>query len=159
MAAREGFDLYGRGWDQPTSGADRDTQAAIDRSYRGEIPAFDKLDTLGNYRFSLCFENTAFPGYITEKIFDCFVAGSIPVYLGAPDIDDYIPRDAFIDFRDFRDYAALEAHLRGLTDAEADGHRAAAREYVESEGAARFTEAHFVDDLSDLLLGSFEGRR
>ncbi len=154
----EGFDLYGRGWDQPTAGADRDTQVAIDQSYRGEIPPLGKLDTIGDYRFSLCFENTAFPGYITEKIFDCFVAGNIPVYLGAPDIEDYVPREAYIDCRDFDDYAALEAYLRGMSVAEAERHRAAAREFLDSEQAARFTEAHFVDRLSGLLLDSLEGR-
>jgi len=154
----EGFDLYGRGWDRPTSGADRATQAAIDRTYRGEIPPHDKVSVLGGYKFSLCFENTAFPGYVTEKIFDCLVAGNIPVYLGAPDIADFVPRDAFIDFREFGSYAQLESHLRAMTEAEAARHLEAAREFLGSDAAERFTQARHVDTLADLLLGSFDGR-
>ncbi len=159
FGATDGFDLFGRGWELPTSGADRATQTAINRSYRGEIPPHDKVETLGNYRFSLCFENTAFPGYITEKIFDCMVAGTIPIYLGAPDIADYIPNAAYIDFRDFGEYAALEAHLRAMTEAEAQPHLLAARHFLASDAAEMFTEAKYVDLLSRLLLETFNGRQ
>lgn len=152
----DGFDLYGRGWSQPTSGADRATQEAIDRSYRGEIPPLDKVNVLGGYRFSLCFENTAFPGYITEKIFDCLVAGNIPVYLGAPDIADHIPREAFIDFRRFQNHSDLQKYLVNMSESEADTYHAAARGFLGSTAAAKFTEAHYVDRLERLLLDAFE---
>ncbi|MDP2234588.1 MAG: glycosyltransferase family 10 [Actinomycetota bacterium] len=155
----DGFDLLGRGWDQPTSGADTTTQSAINSSYRGEVPPHDKVKTLGGYRFSLCFENTQYPGYITEKIFDCLVSGCIPVYLGAPDVDAYIPRSAFIDLRDFGDYAALEAHLRQMSTEQSERHVVAAREFLASGAAAPFTETHYVDMMSGLLLESFEGTR
>jgi hypothetical protein len=41
-------------------------------SYRGVVD--DKLETLSNYKFCLCFENELSEGFITEKIFDCFFA-------------------------------------------------------------------------------------
>ena len=41
-----------------------------------------KIDTLARYRYTLCFENTYTPGYVTEKILDSFLAGSIPIYWG-----------------------------------------------------------------------------
>lgn len=52
----------------------------------------DKLGTLRHFRFALCFENCVFPGYVTEKVFDCFLSGCVPIYLGAPDITDFIPK-------------------------------------------------------------------
>jgi len=57
-------------------------------------PVSDKVKTLSQYRYSLCFENTFTPGYVTEKIIDSFLAGSIPLYWGGapPDIfnlDEY----------------------------------------------------------------------
>jgi hypothetical protein len=155
---KSGFDLYGRGWDKPTSGADAATQASIRRSYRGEIPPLDKVHVLGDYRFSLCFENTEFAGYVTEKIFDCLVAGNIPVYLGAPDIGAYVPLEAFVDFRDFADYPALEAYLRGMTAQEAERLVQAGARFLASDSAARFTESRHVDLVAGLLLDSF-GRR
>jgi len=45
-------------------------------------PVSDKIRKLSQYRYSLCFENTFTPGYVTEKIVDSFLAGSIPIYWG-----------------------------------------------------------------------------
>ena len=63
----------------------------------------DKLATLKNYKFSICFENVyGFTGYITEKIFDSFLGSCIPIYLGANNINDFVPSDCFIDQRNFK---------------------------------------------------------
>jgi len=61
--------------------------------FRG--PCDRKRETVRRYRFGIAYENTAWPGYVTEKIIDCFVAGVVPVYLGAPDVSDYVPPLAF----------------------------------------------------------------
>jgi hypothetical protein len=45
-------------------------------------PVSNKIRVLNQYRYSLCFENTYTPGYVTEKIIDSFLAGSIPIYWG-----------------------------------------------------------------------------
>jgi hypothetical protein len=145
------FDLFGRGWSDRTnlSGAEA---RAVARSFRGELPALEKVATLSNYRFALCFENTAFPGYVTEKIFDCFVAGCIPIYLGAPDIRDLLPAGSFIDARDFSDLAGLERFIRDLRPEAARDYITAATNFMGSERAERFTQAHFVREVSRLLL-------
>ena len=69
------------------------------------------------YKFSICYENARdIPGYITEKIFDGFFAGCIPVYLGAPNITDYIPAGTFIDRRLFPSYEHLYYYMRFMED-------------------------------------------
>ncbi len=156
FGSSDALDLYGRGWDGSTSGADEATRVAIQQSYRGEIPALEKLQVLEQYKYCLCFENCSFPGYITEKIFDCLVSGTIPVYLGAPDVSDAIPAGTFIDFRDFTGYPELDAFLRGITTAEADGYRQAARTFLASADARKFTEEHIVTEMTRMLLDSFE---
>jgi len=88
------FDLYGRGW------------------FDLARPCEDKLATIRNYKFALCFENGSYPGYTTEKIIDCLVAGVIPIYRGAPDIEKYIPLAAFIDARNFSSFTEMESALR-----------------------------------------------
>jgi hypothetical protein len=145
------FDLFGRGWSDISTLSSVEA-SAVARSYRGEVPVFDKVSTLANYRFALCFENTAFPGYVTEKIFDCFAAGCIPIYLGAPDIKDLVPAGSFIDARDFRDFAGLESFIRDLRPEVARDYITAATNFMGSERAEQFTQAHFVRVMADVLL-------
>ena len=57
------------------------------------------LEVLNNYKFILCIENSYSIGYMTEKIFNCFFANTIPVYLGDPDVCNYINPESFIDLR------------------------------------------------------------
>jgi hypothetical protein len=116
------------------------------------VPVFDKVATLSKYRFALCFENTAFPGYVTEKIFDCFAAGCIPIYLGAPDIRDLVPAGAFIDARDFSDLTGLESFIRDTRPEVARDYITAAADFMSSKRAERFTQGHFVRAMADVLL-------
>ena len=48
------------------------------------------LRIYNRYKFIICFENSKTPGYVTEKIFNVFLSGSIPIYDGAPNINEYI---------------------------------------------------------------------
>jgi len=75
------------------------------------MPCIDKLTEISAYKFSLCIENAKFPGYVTEKIIDCIVAGVVPLYLGAPDISEIIPKDCFIDIRNFNSFNELIKYL------------------------------------------------
>jgi hypothetical protein len=73
-----------------------------------------KLAFLRNYRFNLCFENRAFPGYTTEKLTDAYEAGCVPLYWGNPLVErDFNPR-AFVNLHDFSDDAAFVAKVAEL---------------------------------------------
>jgi hypothetical protein len=79
-----------------------------------------KVATIARYRFTLAFENSIAHDYVTEKFFDPLIVGSVPVYLGAPNIDDYAPgRDCFVRVSDFSGPAALARHLLALAADEA----------------------------------------
>jgi len=58
------------------------------------------LKVYNQYKFIICFENSNTNGYITEKIFNVFLSGSIPIYDGAPDVGDFINKNAFLGFDD-----------------------------------------------------------
>lgn len=61
-----------------------------------EVNRENKVKSFHQYMFSLCIENTAHPGYFTEKITDCILYKTIPVYWGCPDIENYYdPRGMF----------------------------------------------------------------
>ena len=42
----------------------------------------DKTEFFRNYKFAIVFENSKSYGYATEKIYDAFYAGVIPIYWG-----------------------------------------------------------------------------
>lgn len=111
------FDLYGIGWDQYSS-ANKYLNYIVYKaklsnffaqtypSYKGKVD--NKNKTLEKYKFTICYENGRdIPGYITEKIFDCLFAGSIPIYWGANNIEDNIPINCFVDKKLFDSYEKL----------------------------------------------------
>jgi hypothetical protein len=57
-----------------------------------------KSEVLKDYKFCLCAENDFYPGYITEKLFDAYSGGAVPIYFGGVAADGLINRRAFINF-------------------------------------------------------------
>jgi hypothetical protein len=49
-----------------------------------------------SYRYSIAIENTAAPYYFTEKINDCFLNYTVPVYYGCKNIGAFFPEKSFI---------------------------------------------------------------
>jgi hypothetical protein len=103
----------------------------------------DKYQTMAGYRFAICYESMGMEGFITEKIFDCFFAGTIPIYLGAPDITDHVPADCFIDRRNFSSYTDLGRYLKSLSQDDCDKMRQSARDYLSGERYRPFTKEQF----------------
>jgi len=74
-----------------------------------------KLRTIASYKFTLAFENSISRDYVTEKLFHPLLVGSVPVYLGAPNVDEFSPADhCYVDVRDFTGPADLAAFLLAL---------------------------------------------
>ena len=72
----------------------------VDLYGRGFNEIENKEDGLCDYMFSVAIENGQYKTYFTEKLLDCFATGTIPVYLGAPDIGNYFNKDGIIDLSD-----------------------------------------------------------
>ncbi|WP_410510996.1 glycosyltransferase family 10 [Paenibacillus sp. BR2-3] len=137
----EDFDLFGIAWNP------------VDfPSYRGTIK--EKGDILSKYKYAICFENmTQVNGYITEKIFDCFRAGCVPVYLGAYNITDYVPEGAFIDFRKFNDYEKLYAYLKQITEEQYHAYLEQIDRYLKSSlYTERFSKEAFGAAVVDRII-------
>ena len=96
------MDVYGASWDN-----------SLGPSYKGELPfaslCLNESDTrisnnpgkskyvgLKDYKYSLCIENSCYNGYFTEKITDCLLSWTIPIYFGCTNIGNYFPKDSYI---------------------------------------------------------------
>ncbi len=159
--APQDFDLMGTEWDRillpgPLSGLNLYLRAAYRRVWPLTIIKFRRFPsyigpnvegkhrTLLNYRFCLSYENSVEDDYISEKLFDCFYAGCVPVYLGAPNVTDYVPAAAFIDKRNFS-YEELYRFLSKMTESEYNGYLRAAEEFLRSPAMRPFTPEGYVE--------------
>ena len=143
------FDLFGFGWDRNNAinpylviSALKSFQIfkyfkdLVDSlkpysSYRGSVQ--DKYSVLAKYKFCLCFENEEkIMGWISEKIFDCFFAGTVPIYLGAENIDTYIPSECYIDMRKFKNFQKLDSYLKTISQADFTKIQQAGQNFIRS---------------------------
>lgn len=60
-----------------------------------------KRNFIRKYKFTIAFENYTYPGYFTEKILDPMLSGSMPIYIGNPNIAQHFNTDSFIHGREF----------------------------------------------------------
>lgn len=159
------FDLFGSGWDSPEARHGmtgriaaklqkffpRQTGKVFFPSYRGRVAS--KLDTMRRYRFSICYENVRdLSGYITEKIFDSFFAGCIPVYWGAANIEKYIPEDCFIDRRKFPSHEALYQFMVTMNEDHYIGYQERIATFLTSDKAKPFSAEAFAETIVNTIM-------
>ncbi|MBM3201219.1 MAG: hypothetical protein FJZ56_02285 [Chlamydiae bacterium] len=137
------LDFYGTGWSK-----------TLYPTYLGAPE--NKKEVLKQYKFSFAFENTKdVPGYITEKIFDCFEAGVVPIYLGSPTVEEEIPQNCFIDSRRFKNYEELYVYLSNITEEEYANYLESISLFLQSEEAKKFDTDHFVLSIVNGILDQY----
>lgn len=166
------FALYGIGWDSPSPAEGpvwkplrklrrswkKRTGGFAFPSYRGVVS--EKKAVLQKARFCICYENVRdLPGYITEKIFDCFFHGCVPVYWGAGNVHDYVPEDCFIDRRRFASTAAVYRHLKAMDEATFVRYQQNIIRFLQSEKMYPFSTGHFVTTVVDTVLADIDANR
>ncbi len=83
----------------------------------GNMPALARRECAGTaralapYKFGVAFENHSRPGYVTEKIAQCFLAGNVPVYWGDPTAAWLFNPEAFINCHDFASLDEAAEHV------------------------------------------------
>ncbi len=94
------FDMFGYGWN------------ICDSRYKG--PMASKSIGLVDYEYSIAIENSIEKNYSTEKISDCFVCDTIPIYYGCPNIDDIYDTRSFVSL----DISNPIEHIRQIIKSE-----------------------------------------
>jgi alpha(1,3/1,4) fucosyltransferase len=132
------FDFYGSGWP--------------DNCYKNYKGRLDSKECLKGYKFTYCYENiTNINGYVTEKIFDSFHYGCVPIYLGANNIEKYIPKNCFIDRRDFDSDETLYCHLKDMSEEKHNEYINNIKIFLNSDKAYLFTSDHFLEIFKEAV--------
>lgn len=138
------FHLYGHGWERLHTPC-----------YKGITDSV--FSTMKGYKFVFVFENWLnHSGYISEKIFNAFEAGSIPIYSGACNIRDYIPDGCFIDFTEFGSYEELHYFLTSIDEDFWLIMQENIRNFLQSEAANRFEKGKLADAIVTAVLESVD---
>lgn len=153
LVDRDAIDLFGRGWDCWWSRHSAwlpywKHRRSILKAYKGSCES--KLEILSRYRFCLCLENMPMTGYLTEKLFDCLYAGTVPIYLGAPDIDLLIPEDTYIDLRRFSDINNMFNTVSQMPEQEWQRIRDAGRIFLRGAGSKRYFDFMTSININDI---------
>lgn len=91
---------------------------APDLAARGDAANWNasKIRFLSRYKFNIAFENSSSPGYITEKLTDCFLGNTVPIYWGSGGDMSPFPREAMICADNYPDTASLVARIKEVNE-------------------------------------------
>jgi alpha(1,3/1,4) fucosyltransferase len=160
------FDLYGIGWSGNPGRKSHllnylkslmGINEPVFPSYRGMIHS--KIDVLPNYRFAICYENARdITGYITEKIFDCFFSGCVPIYWGEPNVERHIPTNTFIPRSDFENHEALYSYITQMSEEDYESYLLAISDFLKSEKVYPFSAECFADTICREILKDIDSK-
>jgi hypothetical protein len=74
-------------------------------------PIENKITALKDYRFSLIIENCQKDYYFSEKLIDCFITGTIPIYWGCPSIGEFFDINGMLIFNKISDLDLIMGKL------------------------------------------------
>jgi hypothetical protein len=158
------FFLFGKGWHKPSPAftlkekiirrLSRILYQTLNKppfpSWRGELD--NKFQTLSNCKFTFCYENSKnFDNYVTEKIIDCFLAGSIPIYQGAKNIENLIPVNCYIDARKFSNVIDIYNYIKSLTSDEYTEVQKNIAKFVLSDDIKKFGPNFFSQKICSIV--------
>lgn len=73
-----------------------------------------KMDVISNYKFNICFENSIYPGYFTEKLLHSKIAGCIPIYYSDKSYSEDFNNKCCINLIDFNEEDELLEYVKEI---------------------------------------------
>lgn len=89
----------------------------IDVYGRGFNPIKDKYDALAPYKYSIAIENSSIHNYWTEKITDCYLSNTLPIYYGCPNLEEFFDKKSYYNI-DIYDYKKSILQIEEIIDSD-----------------------------------------
>ena len=122
---------------------------AVDFFGRGIRDIVGKIEGLQDYKFSVAIENGNYDNYFTEKILDCFLTGTIPIYNGCENISDFFDMNGIITFNTIDE---LHNIVTTLTDSDYESRKDAIQRNFELAKQYAYNNDQLFDKfLKDLI--------
>ena len=92
-------------WLQKYVRVDSISSCMNNHAWPADIPRTNKDDLQKRYLMYLAAENSVEKDYVTEKVYGGLINGAVPLYLGAPNVQEFVPTHSVIqvptDFNEF----------------------------------------------------------
>ena len=85
----------------------------------------DKIKVFGDAQYGIVIENFSHRGYFSEKLIDCFLMKTIPVYWGCSNIGDFFNINRIINFQNVDD---IIFYLNNINESHYDNYKEAIEE-------------------------------
>lgn len=95
---KDKIDIYGGAFDSPYTGP----------KHNG---FYKKENSLKNYMFSIVIQNNFDAYFFAELLTDCFAFGTVPIYLGNPEINKFFDAEGIIQYKGGFDITILNEDL------------------------------------------------
>lgn len=121
------------------------------KSWKGVLEKKDIILTTS--KFSIVYENIANQNdYITEKIFDSFSFGNVPIYWGAKNIHNHVPQNCFIDRRDFASHHDLYKFIKNMSQKVFTEYQKNIYNFLKEEKEKKFSIKSFIKTVPGQIL-------
>jgi hypothetical protein len=81
-------------------------------------PVLSKFNIAKDYKYTICFENDLYPGYVTEKLLDAYYCDSVPIYWGDLGAQDHINSGSYLNLKDFQNLDLLRQKISSIQESE-----------------------------------------
>lgn len=123
------------------------------QTFKGKLPYGKKKEYLKHYKFCLAYENMRdVDGWITERIFNCFESGCVPIYWGARNVRKYIPEGCFVDREKFATLDELYKFISTMSKADYEQYLRNIQAYLNSDAPKEFSAEKFAEHVVKAIL-------
>ena len=120
VLALNNITVHGQGWNELV-GLDNSKKIIVE-NIKNRLEDTVNINKFYNrFNFALIVENCNGENYVSEKIYDAWIAGCIPIYLGNT-IDKFIPSDCYINILDFDNFEDINTYINNLTQNDIDNY-------------------------------------
>lgn len=139
------FEFYGNRW--PSSYKNYKGVIGLQANRRS-----NKINIIKRYKFDVCYENCKnINGWVSERIFESFAAGCVPIYWGASNITDYIPQGCYIDRNDFKNNDELYEFIKNMPEDIFLQYIQNINAYLHSDAAKKVSTLFYIQEIQKVL--------
>jgi alpha(1,3/1,4) fucosyltransferase len=164
------FDLYGKDWDKYSSAnyyvdyLFNQFKSKPPNVWKGEIRDNNnfldmqkKRELVSSYKFQFAIENSKnINGYISEKLIDCFLSGTIALYSGCKNVSNFIPPEAFINLDSFKNFSEAYRYIKSLNNKDQEKIKGAAINFLTGPKKNIFDVRHNAKIIVNKIIDDFK---